>query len=213
MTIFFTLYAPLYVTSWMRDALFSQAPVMFIPLFSYKLYPITLAFLVPGSYWINFAMIVLFYIQAAVAWYYLDIPHLNNIVLGSEPYITILFALVSFILLYFKYRDRKFIHDLIRIKVHMEAKQNISRVLLSLRDKANTPLQNQKLIIELLRKENSHSEDLINYLERSVKTLSDMSQLMSKLESETLSGSKEKLMSEEEIITYVNNVLNEKNIH
>jgi hypothetical protein len=185
---------------------------MFIPLFSYKLYPITLAFLVPGSYWVNFVMIVLFYIQAAVAWYYLDIPHLNNIVLGSEPYITVLFALISFILLYFKYRDRKFIHDLIRIKVQMEARQNISRVLLSLRDKANTPLQNQKLIIELLRKENTHSVDLINYLERSVKTLSDMSQLMSKLESETLSESKDKLMSEEEIISYVNNVLNEKNI-
>lgn len=197
--LFFILVFPWYITSWYSQVVYAASGDPFIPFLPFKLYPIVLAFLVPAAYWINLCLILLFYLQAYVLWHYIDLPNLKNIVVGSEPLVTILFALVSFILLFFRYRDEKHIRELSIEKANAEEFEKVAKIFLSVRDRANTPLQAQKILHELLQQKFPQENDLIPKLRKSTEELATMMELLRRFQTGIDYG----LMTDDEILSYV----------
>lgn len=204
--LFYILFLPFYVTTWHSQVVYVKSTTLFAPLMPFKLYPIVLAFLVPGAYWVNFLMIIAFCIEALILWFYLDFAALANDMASNEPMVTILFACISFNLLYFRYRDEKIIRGLTRNRMNSEVYENLTRMFLSMRDRANSPLQVQVLITELIKKRHPEDKDLIQGMEQSVERLTAINHILGRFDTNLSMSSSENLMSEDEILKYLDSV-------
>jgi hypothetical protein len=191
-----------------REITFARLNIDFVPLLSFKLNPFILAFLVPGSYLLNLFLMIILYLEAVFLWFYLDIPHMSNAIIINEPLLSIIFAFNTLLMFSFKYRDKKIIEKLNREKTDGEIYERLAKVLLTIRDQSNTPLQNQKIIISLLKKKSTaEQQELIQNLEDSIRKLTETSELMGKLEPNEFKENY-KLMSEIEIQEYLNRLVN-----
>ena len=201
MYIFFSLVIPLYFITWSSQATYALSGKIFTPFLPYKIYPIALAFLVPGPFWINLLTIILFYVQAIVFWFYFDMPGIDKVSLGSEPFGTIVFAVVAFLLLFFKYRDKQIITELGRKQANIEFYELLTQIFLSLRDKANTPLQIQKLAITVLKKRCPNEKGILDSLSNATDELESMNKILEHIEPKTLEYFRtNNLMDEEKIL-------------
>ncbi len=81
-----------------------------------------------------------------------------------------------------------------------EVYQKIAQIFLSMRDYTNSPLQAQYFSIGLLKKRCSGESDIIESLEASVKKLSSINRILSRLESNFAT---DRLLSEKEILDYL----------
>lgn len=99
-------------------------------------------------------------------------------------------------------RKTEQVKDLSDKQVRSEIYEKLAHVFLSLRDNANSPLQVQRLVISMLRKQHPEREDLIKHLEESVDALTSMNRILTRLETK-ISMTNEKVMSEAEILKFL----------
>lgn len=198
--IFILLYTPYFFVIWQSHLIRTMAAETWVPFLGHKIHFFTLACLVPGPYWINLLFIIGFLIQVGLIWLVMNIPHLDNVIITYEPMWTILCALISLVLLYFKYRDQKFIEKLIHKNTQLVAYNNLSRVFLSLRDKMNTPLQSQLLAIELLKRD--PTKENLESLAKTTNSMIEINTILKRLEKD-VSTFDTKIMSDSEIIEFL----------
>lgn len=199
--IFLLLVLPLYYIGWETELALSRFP-QWSPFTTFKFYAVLLAFLVPGPYLLNFFFLSLLCLQAIFHWFYLDIAHAPNAVLTAEPFLSFIFAITAFCILAFRYRDQKIIEDLGKQKARIEVYEKVARIFLSMRDKVNTPLQSQNLVVALLKKNSAVKPETIEILERSVVNLERINNILKRLES-NLPVTSFELMTEDEIYDYL----------
>lgn len=178
--IFYTFMAYL---GWRTELIFASSK-FWVPYASYKLQMIFLAFLVPGTYLMNFIMMCLLSFLAIFQWFYLDIRHAPNAILTVEPYLSMIYAGTSFSLFWFRYRDQRIIELLSRQKERAENNEKIASIMMSMKDRMNTPLQSQIMAIELMKKKCPELQHLIVPLESSMNKIVAVTRMIEKIENE-----------------------------
>jgi hypothetical protein len=196
--LFVCLYLPFYYMQWLLHRDLAISGLVWVPIASFRLHFFALALLVPGSYLINFILMSGFALEAALVWFYFDIPHLSNAVTQGEPVYSLLFFVISLSFLAFRYRDEKIIKKLYLKQARLEVFENLARVFLSIRDKSNTPIQTLGVSVELLKKKNASDQEAIIIMENAVKKLTLLSEVLKKTESK-ISNKDIVLMSDEEL--------------
>ncbi len=179
----------------------SKSGLKWFPLPSLKYYFVALSTLASGTYFINFMLMMGFGVMGLVMYHTLDFTNVDFV--GTfEPKLTIYFFFISLVLLVLKFRDEIVIENLHRENAHLMALKQVARVFLSVRDRANTPIQTLQVTAALLKKRHPEDIDLIEALDRSTKKLGDMNVDLIGLESKIPWGDKE-LLSEKEIANWV----------
>ena len=201
--LFVVLYVPFYFLSWFYHVDAIALPSLWIPFQNLHLHFFALAILVPGSYRINFFLIMGFVLESILLWFYLDLPNQPNVVMQTEPAITILYALVSLALLGFRYRDEKIIQQLYLKQAKAEVLETLACIFLSIRDKSNTPLQTLKISIDILKRKCPLDEKTISVLENSVNRLTFLGDIL-KMSEAKMEWKGLGLMTDEEINKWMN---------
>ncbi len=176
------------------DALFVAAVVPFLPLFAvaeyamafsgrtwepmtgHRLVMLAISVLAPTRLWLGGGLIAAFALEAVVLWYVLGMAR----VLGGfiwEPWLTLIYGGVALGLLGWRVRNHTIELKLRQARADAEALERLARLLLALRDAANTPLQTLELALTLLRR-GPCSEALLASMERAVHRLRALTQRM-----------------------------------
>lgn len=94
------------------------------------------------------------------------------------------------------------LNELTEKQAKSEIFEKFAQVFLSMRDNANSPLQVQRLVISILRKNYPEREDIIKHLEGSVDALTSMNRILTRLESK-IQRTDQRVMSEAEILEFL----------
>ena len=198
--IFFLLSAPYLATNWINNSTHLLAGVPWEPFRLHTFFYIALGVLVPISPVYNLIMIVLFTLQAIAMWFVLDIGSLPNANLTQQPLLMLLWIATSCVLLYTRARDQKLTYELSDARAKNDALKSVARVFLTLRDRANTPLQTLEISSALLEKRFSETSEETASIRRSVKRLSEINQIMAAgAMLDGANGKLDELLSDEEL--------------
>jgi hypothetical protein len=178
------------------DGLFVAAVLPFLPLFAvaehamalsgrtwepmtgHRLVMLAISVLAPTRLWLGGGLIAAFALEAVVLWYALGMVHL----LGGfvwEPWLTLVYGGVALGLLGWRVRNHTIELKLRRARADAEALERLARLLLALRDAANTPLQTLELALTLLRQGGAGGNPaLLASMERAVHRLRALTQRM-----------------------------------
>ncbi len=118
--------------------------------------------------------LVAFTLHAFALGYVLTGPSLSR-----EPWMTILFASVSGLLLYARLRRHALEQRVTAAEERVRVLADVARMLLALRDRANTPLQTLEIAVALLA-EDSAAPDQVAIMQRALARLASVQQMLSK---------------------------------
>ncbi len=196
--IYFLLTLPILVTNWLTNSIHLRAGVPWEPYRLHSFIYITLGILVPISPWLNFVMIILFTVEAVTMWFVLRIGTLPNAILTQQPVLTILWVITSCVLLYTRAKDQALTYELSETRAKNEVLKSVARVFLTLRDRANTPLQTLEVSAALLEKKFPETIETSSSIRRSVTRLSEINQIMAEGAAQT-HGMQDELLSDDEL--------------
>jgi hypothetical protein len=195
------MYLPFYYFIWFVQVDTLNSPLGGLPLRGYTFHFFVLSVLVPGSYLINLALLSGFVIEAIISWYYFDLSSHPNLALSSEPTLTILFGIIAFTLLAFRYREEILTKKVILDNARNEVLERWAKVILSIRDKANTPLQTLSIAMSNLSREEGIDPNTLSVMENAINKLNSMSELLKKLDERVVWNQRE-LMTDEQMIKW-----------
>ena len=200
--LFVALMAPFGFLTWQYHHFMVGADTPWIPLVGFRLYFLVLGILLSGRYAVNFILMSMFAIECLVLWYKLDLGNLPSVVLAQEPWISLVYFMVASALLSFRFRDEKLIQKLSEETANMAAMKQLARIFLSLRDRANTPIQTLKISAELLKRKYPDAKDLSVTIDATAKRLTEMNRYLGDVESAIPWGNKE-LISDAEVFQWI----------
>jgi hypothetical protein len=96
----------------------------------------------------------------------------------GEPWVTLIFAAIAVAMLVSRARRRRAIAQAARIAAHATALERMARLLLRVRDRANTPLQTIALGSALLTRRCAGQERVAAAMGRAVRRLSRLSKAL-----------------------------------
>jgi len=146
------------------------------PMTGHRLVMLAISVLAPTRLWLGGGLIAAFALEAVVLWYGLGMAQL----LGGfvwEPWLTLIYGGVSLGLLGWRVRNHTIELKLRQARADAEALERLARLLLALRDAANTPLQTLELALTLLRR-GPCDPALLASMERAVHRLRGLTQRM-----------------------------------
>lgn len=201
--IFFSiLLLPLFAIAWFNHAAMIHSQDMWIPFKGFYIIVLGLAVVAPAGHLFNFYFLLGFVIEIIAIWYVLDIPHRSNMILSGEPYYILGTSIACLLLLLSRYQDEQKIKYLVAEKTKGEFARNLARVLLTMRDRVNTPLQNISLLIHLLKTSPEITPRAVAILEGSVQNIIDSNRQFDRLEA-LINWESNHLMSDEEIDAWI----------
>jgi hypothetical protein len=177
------------------DALFATTVGLFLPLFAvaeyamavsgrawepmtgHRLVMLAISVLAPTRLWLGGGLIAAFALEAVVLWYALGMARLLGGFLW-EPWLTLVYGGVALGLLGWRVRNHTVELKLRQARAEAEALVRLARLLLALRDAANTPLQTLELALTLLRRGGPDNAALLASMERAVHRLRALTQRM-----------------------------------
>lgn len=201
--IFFSiLLLPLFAIAWFNHVAMIHSQDMWVPFKGFYIIVLGLAIVAPTGHLINFYFLLGFIVETIAIWYVLDIPHRSNMILSGEPYYILGTSIACSLLLLSRYQDEQKIKYLVAEKTKGEFARNLARVLLTMRDRVNTPLQNISLLIHLLKTSPEITPRAVAILEGSVQNIIDSNRQFDRLEA-LINWESNHLMSDEEIDTWI----------
>ena len=200
--LFVSNAAAYYVVAWIWHANAARSGEPWVPFEAYKAYFIALAVLIPVSYWINVLLMAGFVIEAIIIWTVLDLPHSETAVIQHEPWATLVFIAMAAALLGFRVSHDRVARDLERARSRAEMLEQVARVFLSIRDKANTPLQTLRVTAAIVRERHPESVALADTVSRSTDRIAETSALLSRFDAKVTWPS-EDLMTDDEILRLI----------
>ena len=196
------LTLPLYPLSWLFHVEAAQAGETWLPLAGFKLYFLALSVLIAGPYWLNALLIAGFAVETMLIWRLLDLRNLPSAVTVGEPVTTTLYAAVSVAMLAFRVYHDSVARALARTQAKAETLEQMARIFLTLRDRANTPIQTLEGAAELLRVKHPEAERLSAVIKRASDRLAHTANLLARLESQ-IAWTGDELMTDEEILRWL----------
>jgi hypothetical protein len=128
--------------------------------------------LAPGPLLPNAALVTGFAIEAVAVWYFGGVRDAQLGTLSGEPWITLLFACASILILIFQNAYRRLHRQLGELTVRQRFIENLSRLSLSVRDKVNSPLQTLEICFALPKNEvTAAGQKSLNAIEDSIRPL------------------------------------------
>ncbi|MDX2092220.1 MAG: hypothetical protein SFX73_30420 [Kofleriaceae bacterium] len=166
------LAVPYLMTVWWPQVAEARAGTLTEPLVTNHFVLLGLAILSPRSLRLAFVMIGVFTLQSVLLWHVLETT--SGRALPREPWLTLFFAGISAGLSWSRWRR----HDLESRFAHVASRANaltkINRILLALRDRANTPLQTLEVGLTLMEDRPADSPRVLQLMRRAVAQLSSL---------------------------------------
>ncbi|HEX8699320.1 MAG TPA: hypothetical protein VF815_10825 [Myxococcaceae bacterium] len=146
------------------------------PLTGHRLLMLGMGLLAPTGLRLGSALVGAFALEAVLLWYGLGL-HLR---LGMpwEPWVTLVWAGAAVGMVAFRVRTQRIERRLLLASAEAESLERVARLLLVLRDGANTPLQSLELALTLLRQRSPDNAVLLNTMERALVQLRTLTQRM-----------------------------------
>ncbi|HEY4180342.1 MAG TPA: hypothetical protein VGM90_26045 [Kofleriaceae bacterium] len=146
--LFILVVAPFLVGIWLPQSFDLVHGEMVDPLLAHRFLLLGIAVSAP-SWRSGAALAAVFMIHAIALATFLE-RHTSMTALDREPWLTVFFALVAVLLLYTRETRRHLRERLAAAEARAKMLSQVGRVLLALRDRANTPLQTLEIGIHLL---------------------------------------------------------------
>jgi len=166
------LVGPGFPLTWLTCVTYSQAHIRYSALLGYKLIFLVLS-LAPGPLLPNAALVTGFAIEAVAIWYFGGVRDAQLGALSAEPWVTLLFACASILILIFQSAYRRLHRQLGELTVRQRFIEVLSRLSLSVRDKVNSPLQTLEICFARLPKNEvtAAGQKSLNTIEDSIRPL------------------------------------------
>ncbi|MDQ3364150.1 MAG: hypothetical protein M3680_01800 [Myxococcota bacterium] len=143
--------APYLVTIWIPQVHEHQHGMLIEPMIAHHFVLLAIAILPPFNVRWGFSLLALFTAHGLALWGVLE-DAATTPALDREPWFTLLFAGISVGLLWSQARRHELALRLARMEIRAEALDGINRVLIALRDRANTPLQTLEVSMACLER-------------------------------------------------------------
>jgi hypothetical protein len=156
-------------------AMASSAKV-WLPLTGHRLLMLGIGLLAPAGLRLGSALVGSFALEAVVLWYGLGLHH--RLEMPWEPWVTLVWAGAAVGMVAFRVRTQRIERRLLLASAEAENLERVARLLLVLRDAANTPLQSLELAVTLLRQRAPENAALLNSMERALSQLRTLTQRM-----------------------------------
>lgn len=200
--VFLAVFLPFYPISAMNHFASVRLHTPWAPFPGYKGLFLGLSVLVPGPFWINVALMAGIALEAVGLWFGMDVSVRSGLVTGGEPWLTLIYGLVSSVLLVIRYYFQKTVRELALSQAKEEILEKLSRVFLSVRDLTNTPLQSLGIASELLRRNHPAAQPINERIESSILRLARLNRIFRCFD-ERVSWADGDLLTEDEIVIYL----------
>lgn len=209
--IFCIILVPLFFIAWTNHSAMIRSDESWIPFKGFYIIILGLTVVTPVGYLINFYLLLAFVFEIVLIWFILDIPLHQNLILSGEPYYILGTSFICLLLLISRYQDEKKLKFLAAENAKVEFAKSLARVLLTIRDRMNTPLQNLSLLLHLLKNSQHLPENKAGALENALTDLIVTNRQFNRLET-LVDWQGNNLMSDEEIETWLNSLGQKKDI-
>lgn len=203
--LFLTLVLPLYIIAWSTNDTFIKNKIPWVIFSDFNFRFLALAVLVPASYMLNFWLIIGFLIEVFVLWMKFKVVDGVSGLHSSELSTSVAAAIISILLLFFRYQDEKMLNKLTEEKTRNEYTKSLARVLLTMRDRSNTYLQNLIFIWHVFKKTNPVDTNRSQAFEKAIKGILDNNKQFDRLDS-LIDWEGKNLMSDEEVVKWLHKV-------
>jgi hypothetical protein len=168
--LFLAVIIPVVCVDWVGDVERARKGGCFVPYGPKKLAALTVGALAPPGLVTGVSAIALL-IGSALVHHQLFPAEVRQNMTAGEPWATVLYGGFALALLVYRLRARALREAMAWAEAERLALRRVSRLALSLRDLANTPIQTLELISRLLASEGPRSQVLRARMERSLKRL------------------------------------------
>jgi hypothetical protein len=182
MLAFLTNNVVIIAALWIEATLLTAQGVQAMPFQAEKLGALAVALLAPPSLWVGLASIVGF-TGVSLLRFELWGPSVQA-ALPTEPLATIAYGIFGLGLYGYRLHGRKVQREAADARAEAVALKRVSRMLLAVRDVANTPLQTLQLTNVLLERRCPEEHKLIERMSRGIARLEEMNRTISRCESE-----------------------------
>jgi hypothetical protein len=149
---------------------------MWMPLTGHRLLMLGIGLLAPTGPRLGVGLIGAFALESVILWYGLGLH--SRLQMPWEPWITLVWAGAGGGMLAFRVRTQRIERRLLLARAEAESLERVARLLLVLRDGANTPLQSLELAVTLLRQRSPDNAALLNTMARALTQLRALTQRM-----------------------------------
>lgn len=209
--IFSLILFPLFFIAWFNHLAMIHSDESWIPFKGFYVIILGLTVVAPAGYLINFFFLLAFFLEIILIWFVLDIPGHSNMILSGEPYYILGTSFICLLLLLSRHQDEKKIKSLAAETAKVEFAKSLARVLLTIRDRMNTPLQNLSLLQHLLKNSRHLPEAKAAALENAITDIIKTNRQFNRLES-LVDWQGNNLMSDEEIENWLSELGHKKDI-
>ncbi|WP_224240301.1 hypothetical protein [Hyalangium gracile] len=139
------------------------------PLTGHRLLMLGIGLLAPMELGLGVGLIGAFALEAVVLWYGLGLH--TRLQMPWEPWITLVWGGTACGLLVFRLRMQRMEQRLLKARSEAESLEQVARLLLAMRDAANTPLQSLEVGVSLLQQRSPEHATLLASMERALARL------------------------------------------
>jgi hypothetical protein len=165
---------------WFSNQQFAQVPERWVPFQATKLAVLTVALLAP-ELWAGLFTIGLYTLASVVQWYGFG-PEMHTRGAFGEPGAMVAYGAFAAALLVQVRRRYRIERELVRAQRDAEELVRVARLLLAVRDYANTPLQTLVLVMDTLRLKHPGFERELGAASRAVDRMRELNRLLSAIE-------------------------------
>jgi hypothetical protein len=149
---------------------------VWLPLTGHRLLMLGIGLLAPTGFRLGSALIGAFALESVILWYGLGLH--SRLQMPWEPWITLVWGGTAWGLLAFRARTLRIEQRLLKARAEADSLERVARLLLVLRDSANTPLQSLELGVTLLQQRSPENAALLDAMERALARLRALTQRM-----------------------------------
>jgi hypothetical protein len=160
------------IALWVIDGGFATSGRNWVPFQEFKLSMVTIAVLAPEA-WVGALSIAGFAI-APIVQLETFAPAVRDRLAIGEPWATIAFAAFAAILLWYRIKRTALELDVALAHAKLASAEHLAKVLLAVRDRANTPLQTIAFAAETVRERHPDVGPVMDRVERSLDKLRDV---------------------------------------
>jgi hypothetical protein len=156
---------------------FAVSEKFWTPFQESKLGCLIAAMVAPG-FWVGLASILGHSLSAVMQFEFFFPAEIKTHVAAAEPWPTLAFGLGGVLALVYRFRRAQLEQELARTQAENFAIRRMANAFLNIRDLMNTPLQVIEISVKLLRNSNQPSRDVLDRIDRSVRSLSEINSLL-----------------------------------
>ncbi|HLL01074.1 MAG TPA: hypothetical protein VK539_10830 [Myxococcaceae bacterium] len=167
-------YLPIFAVA---EVAMASSGLVWLPLTGHRLLSLVIGLLAPTGLRLGSLLVGSFALESVILWYGLGLHH--RLQMPWEPWVTLVWGGAAVGLLAFRVRTQRIERRLLLASAEAESLERVARLLLVLRDGANTPLQSLELALTLLRQRSpADTAALLNTMERALTQLRTLTQRM-----------------------------------